>query len=256
MAELSIIIVSHSHGSLLIKLLDSLANQKPSFEFKIQLMLNSIEDQETLSFLSKVKLNLQISHRKTPHSLSSNLNTCINEVNTSYTLILNPDVILPSENLEQIMQFLKSSKLDLATCPAKSPDNQELVNLRYFPSPLSLFYERITSEGLRLKMQQNILEQPSSFPFWIQGSYLIAPSSTFKELNFDERFPLYFEDVDFCRRLLFGGKRIGVCRETYFIHHFQRKSSRVFSKHFMIHLYSAFLYFIKYRFSKPTSLQA
>lgn len=251
MAELSIIIISHSHGSLLIQLLESLERQLPPFEFRVRLILNAPEEERILVNLSRVNLDISISQRNLSQSLSSNLNACIREVDTPYSLILNPDVILPNENLHQMFKFLKSSNSDLATCQAKSPENQDLVNLRHFPSLLSLLYERLTSEGSRLKTQHNIMKGMDTGLFWIQGSYLMAPTSTFQELSFDERYPLYFEDVDFCRRLVLTGKKIGICKETYFIHYFQRKSSQIFSKYFFLHLYSALLYFMKYRLSQP-----
>lgn|GEM_PF-1050914 len=250
MPELSIIIISHSHGHLLIELLNSLEQQPPEPAFEIHLILNRAEDKKIIAALESTKLNLRISQRENPQSLSSNLNNAVSKIQTPYTLILNPDTSLPRGNLARTLSYLKNSDLELVTCRAKSPRGEDLVNLRHFPSPFSLFYERVFSEASRKSMQENIISGKSGKPFWIQGSYWLGRTSLFQKNEFDERYPLYFEDVDFCRRLWIAKKRLGICEETHFIHHFQRKSSFLFSKPFFLHLYSALLYFLKTRGSQ------
>lgn len=48
-------------------------------------------------------------------------------------------------------------------------------------------------------------------PDWITGACILTPKRVFDELGgFDERFHMYWEDVDFCRRLYERGFRVAV----------------------------------------------
>ncbi len=54
---------------------------------------------------------------------------------------------------------------------------------------------------------------------WVQGALILCHKEDFVKLQgFSPRFPLYFEDVDFCARAEKQGMGISRCRECRFIH--------------------------------------
>lgn len=57
-------------------------------------------------------------------------------------------------------------------------------------------------------------------PDWVSGFCMIQRTSVFNEIGgFDERFFLYFEDVDLCERLSAAGYRVVLNREVDVMHH-------------------------------------
>ncbi len=246
---LSVLIVSHGHGALLEDLLESLQIQSIPEKFDIHLVLNLKEPPATLEKIQNCPIPINLIQREQPKSLSKNLNDGISKTQSPFLLILNPDVTLPEDNLQNSLEFARLSGADLFTCPSTDMQGTAQVNVRFFPTPHSLLWPRLTSEKSRELEQNSIFEERNEHPFWLQGSYLFGPTSTFQEFLFDERFPLYFEDVDLCRRLCQEGRKIKVCRQSSYFHHFLRKSRIPFSRHFFLHLYSALLYFGKHGLS-------
>jgi N-acetylglucosaminyl-diphospho-decaprenol L-rhamnosyltransferase len=69
---------------------------------------------------------------------------------------------------------------------------------------------------------------------------------------FDERFFLYFEDVDLCRRANQRGWDVSYCPVSEMFHYHQRDSAKLgifslFSRATWIHIDSAFKYFRKWK---------
>ena len=66
--------------------------------------------------------------------------------------------------------------------------------------------------------------------------------------GFDERFFLYMEDADICRRIYKSGKKILFYPKVEIIHQHQQGSSKNI-KLFIIHASSAIKYFLKWGFN-------
>jgi GT2 family glycosyltransferase len=70
--------------------------------------------------------------------------------------------------------------------------------------------------------------------------------------GFDERFFLFFEDTDLCRRIKNAGFEVWYCPDSVFTHTKKRLSESdwpggwLFKKAFWIHVWSALKYFRKY----------
>ena len=78
---------------------------------------------------------------------------------------------------------------------------------------------------------------------WIAGMFMIIPRAVFSEVGgFDhERFFMYYEDVDICRRVRNLGYEIVYDPSQSVIHDAQRASRRSF-QHMKWHLTSMFRY--------------
>lgn len=61
--------------------------------------------------------------------------------------------------------------------------------------------------------------------------------------GFDERFHLYYEDVDLCARIRLSGKEVILCRSVEVIHDARRESHRNM-RYFAWHLVSMLRFFM------------
>jgi GT2 family glycosyltransferase len=57
--------------------------------------------------------------------------------------------------------------------------------------------------------------------------FMLFPCHVFQDLKgFDERYFLYYEDVDICARMSLAGVRVALCPDIRVFHHAQRSSHR------------------------------
>jgi len=89
--------------------------------------------------------------------------------------------------------------------------------------------------------------KPFEVPF-AQGSFLVIKTELFKKLRgFDERFFLYMEDADLCKRVN-NVSNLLYCPETFVIHKWEKGSHKNFAL-FKLHVSSMVKYFLKWKSS-------
>ncbi len=241
-STLTVLTVSHGHGSLLLDLLESLESiTDPSLQWLC--LLNIPEEKQIRDRLFKTGVPLEILENDHPKGLAFNLNKLLKKTTTESFLIVNPDVVLPPDNLKICQDFMHQSGSDLITCPSLDLYGNPLVNIRYFPTPSSLLKERLIATDARFRQQQEILSGNCRRSFWFQGSYLMGKTETARSIGFNEIYPLYFEDVEFCANYWKRDLKLSICQATHFKHHFMRKSSQIFSREMLLHCISAWRYF-------------
>lgn len=139
-------------------------------------------------------------------------NQAIRSSHGKYILVLNPDVILYEDTLEQMANFMETHpQAGAIGIKLLNEDGIELKKgyFRKFPSipQIILFYTMLENISLKNKWltnrywepidTSNIMEIPQ-----VPGACLLAK----RELAlFDERFQLFFEDVDLCYRIKKSG---------------------------------------------------
>src|SRR5690606_37493759 len=89
---------------------------------------------------------------------------------------------------------------------------------------------------------------------WVQGSCLVARRETLDKIGLlDERFFLYFTDVDWCRRCWEHGWQVFYYADARAIHYYNRESAHksgmksLTQKATRIHIKDWFRYLLKYR---------
>lgn len=176
------------------------------------------------------------------------------ELKTDYHLILNPDVFFDNMVLNKLIACLENDKnigLIMPSISYFNGDTQQLCKL--LPNPLNLILRKaIPNTSLKksvnknyelnelLEKNNNIVNIPS-----LSGCFMLCPTHVLEELGgFDERYFMYMEDVDLCRRIHYKYK-------TSFypyvkIYHGYRKESYSNKKLTRIHAQSAVKYFNKW----------
>ncbi len=92
---------------------------------------------------------------------------------------------------------------------------------------------------------------------WILGACMMARKSALQKIgSFDERFFLYFEDTDLCRRSWENGHKVYYAPESQMVHYHMRESAEysglmsIFSYPTRVHIKSWIKYILKYK-DKP-----
>jgi len=128
-------------------------------------------------------------------------------------LLLNPDTEVPSGGVEQMQQALSRAPA-AGALGFRQVDQHGEWQLTVGPPPwLSLELVRKLIQGrldhgavrLRRWIERWLGSQPRPVP-WVAGSCLLVRRAAYREVaGFDEKFFLFFEDIDLCLRLRRAG---------------------------------------------------
>ena len=111
---------------------------------------------------------------------------------------------------------------------------------RRFPTPLSILKKAFRLNG---KMDYNSASEQFN-PDWIAGMFMLLSRDRFSEIGgFDEKYFLYYEDVDLCARLHLSGYQIIVCPSVQVVHEAQRESHKNF-RYLRWHILSVLRFFL------------
>ena len=224
-------------GSPLSKKLYIIDNS-PSNEFKNKIQNDSVE-----YIYSNKNLGFGKGHNSILHKLSSE---------NKFHLILNPDVSFHPEILEKLVLKMESNESISMIAPRVLNTNNELLyTARRYPSLFELIFRflGIFKKFTTIGEYKNQNHKQSFSPDFVQGSFMLFKTEDLLRLEgFDERYFMYMEDVDICRKIDLSGKRKLYFPATEIIHTHRKGSSKEF-RLFFIHISSIIKYFIKWGFS-------
>ena len=171
---------------------------------------------------------------------------------SSYHHIVNPDIEILSDNFFENIENDFSKFYSYAMVPRiVNSLNLETFNSKKFPTLISLLISRLFHNPNKSKYFNliNGSESPVSKYHSVQvssGAYIILRKEFFVNfLPFDNRFFLYFEDVDFFKSI--WRKKMDCLYNPNLVvkHLINRESNRNF-RLFLIHLWSFILYLLKW----------
>jgi len=225
-----------SHGQ--IQLCKTIINQLVKIKL-IEKIILTLNIDEKINF--KLNKKIILIRNKKPRGFGENHNKAFKLCRTQFFCVLNPDIKLIKNPFKiLIKQINKETALVAPQIVNKNLVNED--NARVFPSPLSILMKLFFNYTGTYEINKN---SENIYPDWIAGMFMIFSSNIFKKIRgFDEKFYLYYEDVDICCRLKKLKKNILVNTKIKVIHD-ARRASRKNIYFFRFHIMSIFLYFFK-----------
>lgn len=230
---ITVSIVSHGHGSLAIEAInDALKSELVS---KIVLTINFDEE----LFLPNDD-RLTVIRNLRPLGFSSNHNQAFTLCETEYFCVLNPDVRFEKDTYEKIISVFSSDSIGVVSPTVVGKDGLVEDSARYFPTLASLFRKLILGDKGVYPNSGGIYSEPD----WVAGMFMMFRSTIFKEVcGFDNKYFLYYEDVDICKRLKRRKYDILLANNAVVMHS-ARRDSRKKIKYFILHARSMFRYVV------------
>ena len=196
------------------------------------------------------------------------VNIAIKKAKGDYLFIINADIIIDEKGvIEKMLEYIEKNKAIGMVGPKLLNVNNTIQQSCFrFYTPLTVLCRRtfLGKTFLGKKILNKFLmndvfnkkEIDEPIPVdWLMGSAMLVRKSDLERVGlFDERFFMYFEDVDWARRFWKKGLKVIYFPEAKMYHyHFQSsKKNSLFSslltKYARIHIKSAMKYFLKYRF--------
>jgi GT2 family glycosyltransferase len=175
-------------------------------------------------------------------------------VDAPYHLILNPDIVFDGDALGRLADVMDSHPdVGLVMPKVLYPDGSNQYLCKLLPAPIDLVLRRFLPGPLKRVAQKRTASYELRFldsntPAYVpslSGCFMFARRSVLEAVGgFDERFFLYMEDVDLCRRML------AVSRLLYWpgvtVEHVHQMGSYRNRKLLFLHIRSAIQYFNKW----------
>lgn len=171
---------------------------------------------------------------------------------SEYILFLNPDACLYEQTLSRAMDFIRSEKSNLGILGVGLVDEAGVVarSCARFPTPF-----RLISHAIGLSRFFPLSGSPMRE--WdhketrdvdqVIGAFFLVRRDLFESLNgFDERFFVYFEEVDFARRAKSAGWRSVYLADAQAFHSGGGTSNNVKARRLFYSLRSRLLYSFKH----------
>jgi hypothetical protein len=175
-----------------------------------------------------------------PKGFGANHNAAFRESRGATFCPLNPDIRIERDPFPELLACLRDPTVAVAAPLIRNPAGDIEDSARRFPTPLSLL-----RKALRGRLEVDYPISGESFhPDWVAGMFMLFPRDAFAALKgFDERYFLYYEDVDLCARIKLSGKRVVLCPSAVAIHDARRQSMRSL-RHARWHLASMARYLV------------
>ncbi|QQS21017.1 MAG: glycosyltransferase family 2 protein [Candidatus Moraniibacteriota bacterium] len=214
--DISFLIVNYRSASRLPACFSSLKNLALPLSFECIVANNDPSEENALQDLQK-DFSFDLLPLSKNRGFGRAVNMAARRSRGTVLFLLNPDA-----------RFLSGNMTELVRCFEKNPSlgavGMQLLEERDRPQPWS-FGSPVTLLRIarnHLSRPQEILrETPEHFveTSWVSGAALAIPRSLFFRIQgFDERFFLYFEDIDLCTRVQMLGKKVGLFPSARVLH--------------------------------------
>lgn len=257
----SAIVLNYRSHRDTVRCVRALLTQSIGQEIEV-LVTDNHSDDESMGFIRAQLKNdprIRIVENRGNIGYGKGNNAAVHLAKGEYVLIINPDNVLPADGVEKMLTYLKThADVGIVGPALVYPDNTVRPSARPFPRITDLLRKRLFParwhEQFRAAMD-GMLKKEAVDVDWMVGACLLLRTDLYKELGgFDERFFLFFEDIDLCRRIHALKKRVVYLPQIKVLDRKGRLSgSSIFSlftrKTTRIHLASALKYFRKWGFT-------
>ncbi len=232
-------IVSHGDAEKVDSLLASLQRYE-SDPAQLQVILTDNLGNDLPEFDPAPWASMRILRNERQQGFACNHNRAFEVSQGKYFAILNPDLIFEKPVFEKLTASLHAHRADLIAPAVVDANGTIQDSFRPLPTPLELVRRRIPGYHFELPSPD---PHGLVHPDWIAAMFWLMPSSVYQSLGgMDEKYHLYFEDVDFCTRARLRGMRLLVDAQVRVRHDAQRSSRR--SAYFLfLHTRSALRFF-------------
>jgi len=198
--DLSVIVVTYNSAKQISPLLDSLKKSKDNLKKEIIIIDNQSED-ETVKLIESHSQKVFLIKSRTNLGFSKAVNLAIKKATGKYIFLLNPDTKIIGNSLQKLYRFAQQNFPLGAVVPRLvNSDGRPQASAFHFPTITNAFRAYFFNQDKRYKkyLPPNKISQ---LEVAVMAAFFI-PRSTIETVGLlSEKFFLYYEDIDYCRRL-------------------------------------------------------
>lgn len=231
--------------------------QKIKLNFKLWISDNSETDNLKFFFEKTDDVRIEYIFNNSNKGFGAGHNVIINkllnkELDSKYHLVMNSDVYFEEDVVEKLLDYMSNhEKIGQIGPRITGKDGTLTYSCKLFPTPLNLIMRRfIPLKKIVEKMDYDYEMRWYNYKDIVEGAllsgcFMLLRTEVFEKVGkFDEKYFMYLEDYDFCRRI--GEKYEVIYYPEVEIMHEHAKSSYKSRKMLLIHIKSALTYFNKW----------
>lgn len=252
---LDIVIVNYNSTDHLLRCLGSIYDSSQGIRTNIFVQDNASEDgiDRVLSMFPKVLLTKNSSNM----GFARAVNKGLRQGSAPYILLLNPDSLIQGSFFEKIFDYMEEKpEVGILGPKILNPDGSVQGSARAFPNFFTGLFGR--SSLLSRWFPNNAITRRNVLTFelkgitptevdWVSGACIVVRRKAVEAVGLmDERFFMYWEDADWCRRMWKKGWKVVYFLPARVVHHvgassstrpvrslyqFHKSSYKLFNKH-------------------------
>lgn len=213
MKKYSFIVLSYNSRKTIEKCIQSILDSADMLNSEVIVVDNASKDDTVLFVKKRFGDKIQLIENTENKGFSRGVNDGLRKVEGKYCILLNPDADVVTLDYDAINAHFSNEKLGLLAPKVIYPDKRIQPSFGFFPTRLNLvlYFFKIAQflpNGFLVhdnfwntKYYTNVHEVD-----WASGAFMVIPKKILEEVDyFDEKYFLYVEDVDLCRRIKDAG---------------------------------------------------
>lgn len=196
--DLSIIIVNYNTKNLVLKCVQSINDSKPSASFEIIIIDNSSDLNERLKKSNKYSLILN----KENLGFAKGVNQGIKIAKGKNILLLNSDTKVEKNAIDELLKFAKDNPSVGAVGPKlTNEDGTTQASCYHFPNIFRAIRQYWFGERGAYEKYIPSEDTPTKVDALVMAAFLITQKGLSKVGRLNEKYFMYFEDMDYARNL-------------------------------------------------------
>jgi hypothetical protein len=212
--DVSVVIVSWKVKDLLKKNLETLFNSKGDIDFEIFVVDNNSQD-GTVEMVNKEFPQVNLIANRDNLGFAKANNLAINQARGRYILLLNPDMQVKENTLVNMVTWMDDNpRAGVAGCKLIDDKGGVVPHVREFPRfgdqmAITLKIPHIFPGVLNNYIIKDFDYSEEREVDSIRGSFFAIRREVIEEIGgLDERYFIWFEEVDYCRRVKEAGWKV------------------------------------------------
>jgi len=251
--DLSVVIVNHNHRPVIEKCIASLHALPDRTSFDVTLIDNTPAD-GAADWVAAHYPRTAIRRNVVRRGFAANANAGMRAAGSRYALLLNPDVTCLPGLLDRLIDFMdRHPETGIAAPQLFHEDGTRQPNCRRFPTPGTLAIRALRADEIwkTSHVRRYLMEDEpvcAGGVDWVTGAVLVARRAALETVGLlDERYFMYWEDMDWCYRMRRAGWGVFLVPEARAIHLHRREGvRRPFSRAGRAQLLGAMRFFRKF----------
>ncbi len=233
--DISIVILNYKSKNDTLNCIKSIKKSDfGNLTYEIIVVDNNSNDNIGKILISKYS-DINFIQNKNNLGMGAGNNVGIKKAKGKYVVIMNPDTIVFKSTFKKLYDFMENNSQTGIVGPLQYNIDKTIQNSCYrWHNLLTPLYRRtflgkfkFGKKDLYRFLMKDFKHNTEKKVDWLLGSFLFCRASIFKKIGlFDERFFMYFEDTDLCRRAHKEGFNVAYYPKAKIIHNHKRQSAK------------------------------
>lgn len=248
--DLSIVIINWNVRDLLVQCLRSLFHALEGADLRVEyIVVDNASHDDSVATVQRLFPDVHVVALPENRGYTGGVNAGLQVAQGRFILVLNPDTEALDDAPQRLVHFLETHPRVGCVGPALFyPDGARQPSRRRFHSLPVLFFQdtplhRFITPWLKRFFVADRSDEDAQPVEWLVGAALCVRRDVLADVGgMDERYFMYFEEVDWQRRMRDAGWEIWYLPEARFIHHEGASSGQVVAARHLRYARSRILY--------------